>query len=104
MLAVEGKEKQLMVQGVHDTYDTYETKVWEIGADRRNTLGRQLLQTYIRIDIFCFSYHWKEFTKRNFATKVCKSTQEMRKNFSLQQNQTENHSFNMKGSKIFINL
>jgi len=38
VLAVEGKEKQVMVQGVHDTYDTYETKLWESGADRRNTL------------------------------------------------------------------
>ena len=39
VLAIQDKEVQLMVQGVHDTYDTYETKLWEDKADRKNTLG-----------------------------------------------------------------
>ena len=40
VIAVVGAEKQLMVQGVHDTYDTYETKPWDNNADRKNTLGK----------------------------------------------------------------
>ena len=38
VLAVEGEEKQLMVQGVHDTYDTYQTKTLLDPANRNNTL------------------------------------------------------------------
>jgi len=38
VVAVEGVEKQLMVQGVHDTYDTYETKTWDMNVERKNTL------------------------------------------------------------------
>ena len=40
IVAVEGMDKQLMVQGVHDTYDTYETKTWDANVERKNTLGR----------------------------------------------------------------
>jgi len=38
VLAIKGKNKQVMVQGVHDTYDTYETREWAEGGDRKNTL------------------------------------------------------------------
>ena len=38
VVAAEGKESQLMVQGVHDTYDTYNTKLWG-DQERKNTLG-----------------------------------------------------------------
>jgi len=38
LLAIEGNRKQIMVQGVHDTYDTYETKDWEESAERKNTI------------------------------------------------------------------
>jgi len=38
VLAIRGKTKQIMVQGVHDTYDTYETRDWEGGAEKKNTL------------------------------------------------------------------
>ena len=30
----------LMVQGVHDTYDTYQTKLWDPDTERKNTLGK----------------------------------------------------------------
>ena len=39
LVAVEGEDSQLMVQGVHDTYDTYKTKLWA-DAERKNTLGK----------------------------------------------------------------
>ena len=29
-----------MVQGVHDTYDTYQTKLWDPDTERKNTLGK----------------------------------------------------------------
>ena len=40
IVAVKGEESQLMVQGVHDTYDTYKTKLWG-DTERKNTLGRK---------------------------------------------------------------
>ena len=41
LVAVEGEECQLMVQGVHDTYDTYKTKLWGPSCEaRKNTLGK----------------------------------------------------------------
>ena len=30
----------LIVQGVHDTYDTYQTKLWDPDTERKNTLGK----------------------------------------------------------------
>jgi len=38
VVAVAGREHQLMVQGVHDTYDTYQTKLWDPDTERKNTL------------------------------------------------------------------
>ena len=38
VLAIRGKNKQVMVQGVHDTYDTYETREWTDGLERKTTL------------------------------------------------------------------
>ena len=40
VVAVAGREHQLMVQGVHDTYDTYQTKLWDPDTERKNTLGK----------------------------------------------------------------
>jgi len=53
VLAIFGNNKQLMVQGVHDTYDTYETREWEQGAARKNTLviiGKNLEKEKLQIN------------------------------------------------------
>lgn len=45
VLALTDTQRQVIVQGVHDTYDTYPTTVWAADTDRRSTLiiiGRNL--------------------------------------------------------------
>jgi len=52
VLAVEGEEQQVMVQGVHDTYDTYRTRTWG-DRQRSNTLvliGRNLDKVKLQAD------------------------------------------------------
>ena len=61
VVAVAGREHQLMVQGVHDTYDTYQTKLWDPDTERKNTLGKYHdifwhLESWTCFDIWCQEY------------------------------------------------
>jgi len=52
VLAVRGEDQQVMVQGVHDTYDTYHTRPWG-DRERDNTLvviGRHLDKAKLQTD------------------------------------------------------
>lgn len=52
VLAVKGEDQQVMVQGVHDTYDTYQTRQWG-ERERGSTLiliGRNLDKTKLQAD------------------------------------------------------
>jgi len=63
ILAIKGQDKQVMVQGVHDTYDTYVTQAWG-DSPRQSTLiiiGRHLNKEKLQ----------EAFTKALTNTKDC---------------------------------